>query len=230
MRFDPETSGVTVVLVGDFNPAIFTPAWFALNGLLPESVTTNANLKVAHRQLTSFDADWLSLEVRAERFIAITFLAPYVRLHDLVVRVFKDHLYHTPIRAFGINRDLHFQVPNLLARDQIGNKLAPVDPWGSWGQALSRKSERGGMTSLTMSQFDPEGRPSGGQVNVTVEPSNRIGEGRYGVYVAVNDHYSIESAESGTAERTVRLFDENFDRSIQRSEEIIDHVMSLATT
>ena len=230
MRFDPEISGVTVVLVGDFNPAIFTPAWFALHQLLPESVATNAELKVAHRQVTSFDADWLNLEVRTERFIANTSLAPYVRLHDLVVRVFKDHLYHTPIRAFGINRIIHFQVPNLAARDQIGIKLAPVDPWGSWGQALGLKSEHGGMTSLTMSQFDPEGRPSGGQVNVTVEPSSRIGESRFGVYVAVNDHYAIESAESGTVERTMRLFDENFDKSIQRSEEIIDHVMSLATT
>ena len=229
MRFEPEISGVTVVLVGDFNPAIFTPAWFALHSLLPESVTTNANLKVAHRQMTSFEADWLDLEVRVERFIAATFLAPYVRLHDLIVRVFKDHLYHTPIRAFGINRKIHFQVPSLTARDQIGSTLAPVGPWGSWGQDLGLNNEHGGMTSLTMSQFNPEGRPSGGQINVTVAPSNRIGEGRFGVYVGVNDHYAIENAESETAEQTMRLFDENFDKSLKRSEGIIDHVMSLAT-
>ena len=36
MRIEPEISGVSVVLLGDFNPAIFTPAWFALHGLLPE--------------------------------------------------------------------------------------------------------------------------------------------------------------------------------------------------
>ena len=34
MRIEPEISGVQVVLVGDFNPAIFTPAWFALYRLL----------------------------------------------------------------------------------------------------------------------------------------------------------------------------------------------------
>ena len=38
MRIEPEISDVSVVLLGDFNPAIFTPAWFALHGLLPERV------------------------------------------------------------------------------------------------------------------------------------------------------------------------------------------------
>ena len=229
MRIEPEISGVTVVLLGDFNPAIFTPAWFALHRLLPESVVTNADLKVAHRQMTSFDADWLNLEVEVERFVASTSLAPYVRLQDLIVRVFKDHLFHTPVRAFGINRKIHFQVRSLAARDQVGRTLAPVEPWGPWGHDLGLNNEHGGMTSLKMSQFNPEGRPSGGQINVTVEPSKRIGEGRFGVYVSVNDHYAIQNAESGTAEQTMRLFDENFETSLGRSEGIIDHVMSLAT-
>ena len=35
MRIEPEISGVAVVLLGDFNPAIFTPAWFAMHELLP---------------------------------------------------------------------------------------------------------------------------------------------------------------------------------------------------
>ena len=42
MRIEPEISGVQIVLVGDFNPAIFTPAWFALYRLLPESVASSA--------------------------------------------------------------------------------------------------------------------------------------------------------------------------------------------
>ena len=50
MRIEPEISGVSVVLLGDFNPAIFTPAWFALHDLLPESVADDADLRIAHRQ------------------------------------------------------------------------------------------------------------------------------------------------------------------------------------
>ena len=79
-----------------------------------------------------------------------------------------------------------------------------------------------------MRQVNPAGRPLGGQINVTVEPSNRIGQGRLGVYVRVNDHYTIENVESqmGTS-KIVALLEENFDESLLRADKIIDHIMSL---
>ena len=76
----------------------------------------------------------------------------------------------------------------------------------------------------------PRGRPTGDQINVTVEPSTQIGEGRTEVYVRVNDHYAIDNAELGTAERLIELFEANFDTSLERSNGIIDHIMSLAKT
>ena len=124
MRIEPEISGVNVVLIGDFNPAIFTPAWFALHSLLPKGTADNAELQVAHQQVTKFSTDWLHLQVGLERFLVETSQAPYIRLRDLVVRVFKDHLYHTPLKAFGINRNVHFRVGSLAERDRIGRTLA----------------------------------------------------------------------------------------------------------
>lgn len=230
MRIEPEISGVNVVLLGDFNPAIFTPAWFALHGLLPESIADSAELHVAHQQVTEFVADWLRLQVAVESFFVETLQAPHIRLRDLVVRIFKEHLYHTPIRAFGINRNIHFRVQDLAERDRIGRTLAPVEPWGTWGQDLGLDGKQGGMTSLTMTQVNPEGRPNGGQINVTVEPSHRIGEGRTGVYVRVNDHYAIDHTNLGTAERLMELFENSFDTSLERSNGIIDRIMSLAKT
>ena len=230
MKIEPEISGVTVVLLGDFNPAIFTPAWFALHGLLPESVADDADLRISHRQVTEFVADWLRLQVTAEQFFVETSQAPHVRLRDLVARIFKEYLHHTPVRAFGINRDVHFRVKSFTERDRIGRTLAPVEPWGAWGHDLGLDGEHGGMTSLTMTQVAPEGRPTGGEVNVTVEPSKRIGKGRTGVYVRVNDHYAIDNAELGSAERLMELFEDNFDTSLERSNGIIDHIMSLAKT
>ena len=96
MRIEPEISSVSVILLGDFNPAIFTPAWFALHGLLPKGAADRADLKVAHPQTTSFTADWLQLNVLVDRFSAETTQAPHIRLCDLVVRVFREHLFHTP--------------------------------------------------------------------------------------------------------------------------------------
>ena len=228
MRIEPEISGVNIVLLGDFNPAIFTPAWFALHGLLPEHVADSADLGISHQQATEFVADWLRLQVTAERFSVETLQAPHIRLRDLVARIFKEYLHHTPLSAFGINRSVHFRVQNLSERDRIGRVLAPVEPWGAWRQALGLDGREGGMTSLTMTRVNPEGRPNGGQINVTVEPSRRIGEGRTGIYVGVNDHYAIDNAELGTAERLIELFEANFHTSLERSNDIIDHIMSLA--
>ena len=228
MRIVPEISGVSVVLLGDFNPAIFTPAWFVLHGLLPEDVAESAELRVAHRQVTEFVAEWLRIQVTSERFFAETLQAPHVRLCDLVARIFKEYLHHTPIRAFGINHAVHFRVKSFAERDRIGRTLAPVKPWGDWGLNLGLDGESGGMTSLKMSQVDPDGRPKGGQINITVEPSVRIGKGRIGVYVRVNDHFAIENTKLGTAGRLMDLFVRNFDTSLKRSNGIIDHVMSLA--
>ncbi|MDE0622436.1 MAG: hypothetical protein OXH83_12275 [Bryobacterales bacterium] len=230
MRIEPEISGVNIIILGKFNPAIFTPAWFALHNLLPQSAADSANLGIAHQHVTAFSTDWLRLEVSTERFFAETLQAPNVRLRDLVVSVFNKHLYHTPLNALGINRSVHFQVRSMAARDLLGRALAPVETWGAWGHELGSTGEDGGMTSLTMTQVDPEGRPPGGRVNVKVEPSNRIGQGRLGVYVEVNDHYAIDDTSPSAGKQLMRLLKDNFDESLSRSDGIIDHLMSLAVS
>ena len=227
MRIAPEIDGATIVLLGSFNPAIFTPSWFALHGLLPKGVADSAELAVAHPQVTSFSADWLRLEVTPERFQVETVQAPKIRVHDIAVRVFAEHLPHTPLMAFGINRNVHFLVRDLAARDGLGRILAPVDPWGSWGRELGLDSEDGGMKSLTMSQSKPTERPLGGQINVTVQPSSRVGGGVSGIYVGINDHYVLGESEPRAAGHSMKILEANFKPSQDRSEAIIDHIMSL---
>ena len=226
MRIEPELSGAAIILAGDFNPAIFTPAWFAMHNLLPKGIVDSADLRVAHPQVTEFTTDWLQIRVVVDRFSAETLQAPYVRLCDLVVRVFKEHLHHTPLRAVGINRHVHFRVESYAKRDQIGRNLAPVDAWGDWGKALGKNGRQGGMTSLTMTQINLHGRSSDDKINVTVEPSNRVGEGRDGVYTHVNDHYALDNADS--TQGLMELLERSFERSLKRSDGIIDHIMSLA--
>ena len=229
MRIEPEISAVEIVLLGDFNPAIFSPAWFVLHDLLPANAATAADLQVSHPQITAFSSDWLHLEVTTERFQIGTVLAPYIRVRDLVARVFGEHLHHTPLTAFGINRRVHFRLRSRGERDRIGRALAPVEPWGGWSQELGLGGEFGGMTSLTMSQLRPGGRPWGGRINITVEPSNRIAADGFGVYVGINDHYDIVSpAEPGTAERLIGVLEQHFDASLRQSDSIVDHLMNLA--
>jgi len=79
-----------------------------------------------------------------------------------------------------------------------------------------------------MSQIDPEGRPKGGQINVKVEPSAHIGDGKTGVFVNVNDHYAKGDDQPDGAEGVIGLLERNFETSIDRSNRLIDHIMSLA--
>ena len=229
MRIEPEISGMQIVVVGQFNPAICSPAWFAHNGLLRESVATNAEVKVVHPQITDFTADWLHLQVTDDRFAAGTRQAPYERVRDLVVRVFTDCLRHTPLKAFGINRHVHFLVRDSAARDVIGTTLVPVEPWGSWREQLDLDGRSGGMTAVQMSQLRPNGRPRGGQINIMVQPSVEVGvEGGTGVFVGVNDHFVTDQEGVDSAERLMRILGDEFRRSKERSDGIIDHIMSLA--
>jgi len=103
----PEISGMQIVLLGQFNPAIFTPAWFAHNKLLRDGLEESAQVQVIHPQIAAFTADWLHLQVTNEQFRAETQQAPYARLCELVVRTFSECLHHTPLTAFGINRNVH---------------------------------------------------------------------------------------------------------------------------
>ena len=81
------------------------------------------------------------------------------------------------------------------------------------------------MTGLRMSQRKPKGRDDGGQINVVVEPPNRVGSSNgTGVFVSVNDHF----AGDGDAERLMAALAREFEPSVDQSEQIVDHVMSLA--
>ena len=228
MRIEPEIGGVTVVLLGEFTPSILTPAWFALHGLLQPSVAETADLRVAKKELTAFQVDWLLLHASAERLQVEALQPPYVQVCDLIARVFKEQLPNSPIRGLGINRHVHFPVRGYDQYDRIGKKLAPVEPWGSLGEKLGLHQEHGGMTSLTMSQLKPEGRPMGGQINITVQPSVRIGEGRIGVYVGINDHFDIDSASNKNAKHAMHLLETEFDTSLARGDQIVDQIMSIA--
>ena len=227
MRIQPEIDGVAVVLRGSFNPAIFTPAWFVLHELLPRTAADSATLQVAHAQVTEFSFDWLSLQVTSDMFVAETTQAPHVRVRDLVLRVFEELLYHTPLRLMGINRNTHVPVANLAELDRIGRTLAPVEPWGRYVEELDLGGRDGGMTALKMSQLSPKGRPAGSQINITVEPSNRIGGGRPGVYVQVNDQYAIPKDDPQSGQGLLRALEGSFESSLIRSESIVDHVLSL---
>jgi hypothetical protein len=93
--------GVSIVLLGSFNPQIFQPAWFAAEELLRKEEAEAAEVAIIHRDIVSFSTSWMQLQVQLDRFMVSTAdSAFYEPLRDLVLGTFQL-LRHTPVQKMG---------------------------------------------------------------------------------------------------------------------------------
>src|SRR5947209_7914808 len=98
-----EIEGIHIVLIGAFNPKIFQPAWFAHQGLIRQEEAESAEQVVTVNELSTFTADWLTLQVTPDRLQASTGDAAHFDvLRDLILGTFRL-LEHTPVEKMGIN-------------------------------------------------------------------------------------------------------------------------------
>jgi hypothetical protein len=182
----PQLEGAAIVLVGNFNPPIFQPAWFAAKKLLPDAEVEEAADVMITSDIASFTAEWLTVQVMQQRFQAATAdPSKYGPLLDLVVGTFT-FLEHTPFNKAGLNHQAHYALPSEEKWHAFGDLLAPKPQWSSLFEG------RVGMRSLTV-----EGRRAGCEakyIRASVEPSNRVTPN--GVYFAINEHYEAEGPEA----------------------------------
>jgi hypothetical protein len=227
MLIEPEIDGASIVMIGNFNPQIFHPFWFANYEIITEEAAENAVVPFIHPEISTFriDAEF-NVQVERNRFSIDRGFAPLIRVADVVTKVFGELLPHTPIGQVGINRMVHFNVKSVDERDRIGQILAPPGPWGDWGKLFPADdpNKLGGLLSMTMTQRNVTDRPAG-WVNTKVEPSQVVGRGR-GIFVEVNDHYDI-ARKPENAEEIVEIVRAQFDASMTRAASIINQIMSL---
>jgi hypothetical protein len=229
MHIEPEVSGASIVMVGRFNPQIFQPFWLAHYSVISEDAAKAAKINIVHPEITSFGIQGeFNVQVEREKFSIDRGIAPLIRIADVVCRLFGELLPHTPIKQVGINRVMHFDVGSLAARDEIGLKLAPREPWGKWGRLVSSGEwpKHGGLVTLSLMQSDIPDRPAG-WIQAKVEPSKVIGRGRSGIYMEINDHYDLGDRMPEGADEIVEIIRDRFDASIANSDGIIDQIMSL---
>lgn len=164
------------------------------------------------------------------QFLVATEKDPVVTAHDFFVNCFQM-LPETPVRAVGINREIHFPAGSLGKVHLIGDTLAPKAFWGEW---ISEGEERiGGLRSLVMEQgVVREGRKlrkdgRAGHIQFKVEPSVRA-DVPYGVYSHVNDHFDLtHKGEPSDGRAAAELVAEVWDDSIERAELWFDQLMSI---
>jgi hypothetical protein len=206
-----EIEGASIVLVGSFNPAIFHPSWLASHDMIRIGTAEKAELQIVSPEVSSFQADWLAIQVTRDRFQVSTvdprFFEP---LRDLVLSVFAI-LEHTPIRQMGINRDMHFQSsPEIMNR--FGDLLAPKPTW-------KKLFENPLLETLVM-----RGKREEQVFRVTIQPSMRV---RPGIYVGTNEHFDVEAEQS--AHKVLELLRTSWDESQRYSRRIGDQLISEVT-
>ena|SRR5437867_100505 len=173
----PEIQGLTVVLVGSFNPRIFDPWWFVKQGLLQDEEAKNAEVTVMTSALSTFSIGWLRLNAEAERVqVSTTQPQYYDPLRDLLLGTFRI-LRHTPLTAMGLHWMAHYRSENEEEWHKIGNTLAPKE---IWNKILTKP----GLRTLVIEESRKK-EPTE-LTRVAVEPSLKI---QPGVFFEVHDLY-----------------------------------------
>lgn len=125
MRIRPQLDHASIVLLGRFNPAIFQPAWFALHKMIGPKEAEAADQPLIHAEVSQFKVEQFELQILSDRFAITSLDAHPEHIRDLVISCFGHCLPHTPVRAMGINRSVHFDTGDFEIRDRVGNRLAP---------------------------------------------------------------------------------------------------------
>lgn len=227
MIIQPDISTCSIVLVGQFNPAIFHPAWLKAKDIEPEysQVDNKSNFSFLNK-IAQFTIDTRKYYIRENRFQIETTTAPWVMILDLTNKIFNEHLIHTPINALGINRTVHFKLPNYKLLNRLGRELAPIEPWDDFGKDMDTEdtSLTGGLLSLKMQKKTlNEGNYM--ETNVTIEPSNIV-QSDTGVYMEVNSHHQLDTLPDGHgSEQGMERLLSCFDESIMEADKIIEGIM-----
>jgi hypothetical protein len=182
-KLEPEQQVLAVVILGNFNPVIFHPTWYAQNGLIPEEEIADATEVITSDEVATFQLNDVHFQAERHRFGLTTkdiSRAPFLR--DLAVGSFTL-LEHTPLTALGLNLDTRFSLPSVDAWHAVGHRLAPKKCWEGI-------LDSPGMLGVSMQGKRPETKAD--RVSIRVQPADSL---ENGVFVGVNQHYNIETEQ-----------------------------------
>ncbi len=174
--------GLSCVLIGKFNPEMFSPAWLKYYKLVRESEADDAKVNVIHPGLTQFVAANITFSIEENRFsISSVDQSKFEMVRDLALGILTL-IETTPITQMGINTDCHFKMKNEAAWHAFGNKVAPKELW-------NRLLERAGLKNIVIQGLNPYS-VSGGEINLKVESSKTRPDS---IFVQFNNHFLFPS-------------------------------------
>jgi len=178
--FPCEIEGAAIVVVGNFNPSIFHPAWFEQQGILSKAQAASATVQAVIPDVAQFTVGSDKIEIQAlrDRF-TVTGPADSQMELPAIVNQTLGFLEHTPVKLLGINYNMHFRMPSAETWHQVGHRLAPKEMW----EGLL---ETPGTRRVAVQGHRPGSRAR--NVTVTVEPSVQVPNG---VFIGTNEHYDL---------------------------------------
>jgi hypothetical protein len=225
-----EIFGSSIVVLGSFNPAIFTPDWLERYELIGKEDADKARQGeiVVTRPLARFETDWFALQAKEDQLSITSNGALSPGLKDLSVGALAL-LPHTPIRAVGVNFFAHYKLTSIDEYHKIGDVLAPKEIWHRLFPSDKQASGLGNLT-ITVEPAKRGEKPSTrDKKNITIQPSSKVISG---IYFVFNDHHQpapegqsvtsvawctniIEESWQSTWEEAKRVFDEVLDYAIK---------------
>lgn len=191
------------MLIGSLNPAIFTPDWLRFHEIIEVDEQKEAQIEIIHQAISKFTISEIRFSIERHRFIISSEAHEMSEIFNIVSKTFGEILPHTPLTAVGINYEEEFVLENADTRNTIGRQLAPLDPWGEWGQDLPNSDPKlnGGLASLTMAKVHSR-TPFENISSFTVRPSSKADVAQEGVVLSSNNHFgnSKENADMGQKE------------------------------
>ena len=153
----PEMKQCSIVLIGDFNPAMFSPEWFGKNGVIaPEDVDFALNPKsnpISSSAITIFQTRQLNIKIDAKRFQVISNNESFVIMRDFIINTFENLSNYT-ILAFGLNYSAHYKIESMQVYHRIGDLLAPKKYWKSLlGDDVDGDNRKGGLATIQMQEL-----------------------------------------------------------------------------
>jgi hypothetical protein len=219
----------SVVALGRFNPAIFTPDWLEFNRLIGRDDAQGVRESVGKQQLivsnqvAAFESEWFAIQVLQDKFTLESRGALSPAFKDLVVGIFQL-VPHTPITGLGMNFLGHFKMRSADLYHRVGDVLAPKK---IWNELYPDETAGLGELQIKIEQGTRE-RP------VETKDVKRIavkqsGLFKLGIFFSYNDHRDFGgSAEPSMrpAEKAAQLIDREWEASWQDAERVFDAVLA----
>jgi hypothetical protein len=185
---------ISIVLLGDFNPAIFHPQWLAYNELVSRESAEAATNVSCQSEFSTFEIDGMHYQVEKQRFALTTKDESQVPILLDTIKGILTLLEHTPLKAIGLNYDFRYSMPDVESWHRLGHTLAPKEMW-------NKLLEAPGMAGILIQG----GRVDvpGARLNIHVNP---IMDGKNGVFIGINQHYRFDELEpTAIAQRNERV-------------------------